>query len=834
MDFAVYCHGRRRNMYSARHILWMAALVILVMGTGCEPGEFTGGPTGSYYEEGADISSAGTTEEATDIAGEGTTEEASEISAAREVSCQGLEADACDLLQDPDLDPELAALVEASRDIPIPPTTLDKIYQALAEGRIDELTARKYLLFAYLRPEKVPEELRAAEVPPTDAVLNEQLQWLDSNFDSLPEADKSELDEFVRDPLDERSYFHPKNKRIQETPIPASSLLGLQAPPYDPNTKWIWAEPLIWKDHARVFFMTPKRDEDKEKGYVKTEMELQAEFATTVMKAIKKAWPLFKDLLNVEPDAEVYAFLMDPPTRVKAYGRQLMLEKNKNRSIARCRLDINPLEWDPARITVTAAHELFHCFQDYIPLYHLKPSQWLIEIPWLLEATATWAGHYVCPTCNSEWRYLARYFFYTNVDLFTYHDTHAYGSYLWFLFLHQYYQSPDLIAKVLLSSKGVTGSEGMQLALGPLLNDIFPIFAQYNFNRDAPHYNDDPYFPREIKDKGCNPYGKVPTRCQPSGRLSVDLIVENTPMKYTMKQTLKTGGIQYTHHIIKRNTLKRVIFEYESLEDSPYLFRQAAIYRDGTWTFENWSKEGKRLFCLDRPEDKIDAVVVIHSNARLDRPPIDSAGFSGYPVEYNIDTRGSCKSIGNYTHVTASYPTEGGILNIDFMQNDSLEYSVEKNAYILVHRITDYNRTGPIENCSGSLEDSYKLDEGPIKFELAPTLPEGVKLGGEDVTILGEGPAADFLSSQNTGDSQALELGGRFYVYPEPVKPGDRKWITCTFSDTGTTHESVGGLPVTHVILKKDEVDVKSKKVKGGRTFQDEDGGYTVDFEYNW
>jgi len=118
----------------------------------------------------------------------------------------------------------------------------------------------------------------------------------------------------------------------------------------------------------------------------------------------------------------------------------------------RCHILISDSQSDEALKTSTA-HELFHCFQQYIPLKSYSTEEWI----W--ESTATWSEDFTYPNVNTEHGFDSNIFPYFYKDFFdsdniTYHQ---YGSYLWPWFLSHMYGKDGVVVKKMLDEAGSLG-----------------------------------------------------------------------------------------------------------------------------------------------------------------------------------------------------------------------------------------------------------------------------------------------------------------------------------------------------------------------------------------
>ena len=228
----------------------------------------------------------------------------------------------------------------------------------------------------------------------------------------------------------------------------------------------------------------------------------------------------------------------------------------------RCHILISDSQSDEALKTSTA-HELFHCFQQYIPLKSYSTEEWI----W--ESTATWSEDFTYPNVNTEHGFDSNIFPYFYKDFFdsdniTYHQ---YGSYLWPWFLSHMYGKDGVVVKKMLDE---AGSLGMKDAIKnrPNLYEEFKLYALYNYNKEPFKF----YYDHNNK----------PTR-KPSGKSKTKKIFSNKE-DYTQNVALNPGGIMY-HYFYFGDDIDKVEFDFSLVNtDAQPDFATQIIYKIG----ENW------------------------------------------------------------------------------------------------------------------------------------------------------------------------------------------------------------------------------------------------------
>jgi hypothetical protein len=328
------------------------------------------------------------------------------------------------------------------------------------------------------------------------------------------------------------------------------------------------------------------------------------------------------------------------------------------------------------------------------------------EQRWLKEATATWSMDYIYPEANKEHQYLPLFFKTRNVALVMRQGNKEYADYVFFLFLQENGSEKD-VANVLLSAKNKSVKDVLQ-ALTDYENK-FADFSEWNWNKEpVKNYRDDPAFP--------------------------DLSIQGPALKFeqllfadeeTNEVALDAGSAEYrTFDVSGSLDLKKVQFKFHDTGDSKHQ-RHALVKINGQWKEENWTDLEEKRFCLDKPEEKVQAIVLIYSNSDLKAP---------YFTEYDVDTKGECpKEITGTTTVTLDASLGDSKITGKVTSNDVLQYDETTDEYKLKSRTINctYESTGVISAISwgqpvvisgtttgtGSLTENYDdLATAPVKI----------------------------------------------------------------------------------------------------------------------
>ncbi|HBQ64193.1 MAG TPA: hypothetical protein DD727_04575, partial [Clostridiales bacterium] len=126
--------------------------------------------------------------------------------------------------------------------------------------------------------------------------------------------------------------------------------------------------------------------------------------ARDMKEALEKAWPMFQELLALNPDRHLAVYLTDLQLAVSNQAGAAYYLQDENKNLLSFYINV---DWSLSgdKLKSVTAHELFHIFQ-----YHGMIEYETVEAWWLQEATAVWAENYVYPRVNREHMYLELFF----------------------------------------------------------------------------------------------------------------------------------------------------------------------------------------------------------------------------------------------------------------------------------------------------------------------------------------------------------------------------------------------------------------------------------------
>ncbi|RMF90649.1 MAG: hypothetical protein D6733_03260 [Methanobacteriota archaeon] len=495
-----------------------------------------------------------------------------------------------------DLAPDVAELVKASQTTPPPPTPDELIQKDLADGRISELEAVELTFLASYAPESLPEGYQGKQVGMGRNSLQWAVIWLDKNWDDLDEETKSRLLPFYLEPDDPGSVYNPH----------AADSKGLVLDSILPGVE---AKTPLTKKMSVVISENPKRD-----AVILYEPAFESDIkkAGYIKEAVQKAYPMYETLLGVRPSAAPYIYIAETGNN---YG--LAYQPKKIDGEKRCRIYINYKIKKPEVIKSTVVHELFHCFQFYLPLDY-DPN----DERWLMEATATWSENYVYPEHNSEWEYLGGFFNSLQKDMITWNMGREYSTYTWYLFLSEDTGNPGYVADALRNARTTIARLAATNFKG--FDSYFAEYALWNINDLGWFfYTDTPSFPTgSYKGEPMYPNGEAVDyySIRNKGLLSPSISLPPLSMKYQF----------YTFS----PDVEEVVYRFPDKGDEEKR-RRALIKIAGEWQEEDWTHLKKRRFCRKNPAEKVEAILLVFSNS-------DEAEGYQYNQDMDVDTRGDC------------------------------------------------------------------------------------------------------------------------------------------------------------------------------------------------
>ncbi len=482
-------------------------------------------------------------------------------------------AEMSESIADPEIRGILQEMAQANEAFTEPePSSAEKIHDAFFDGTLD---AEAYALLSvqalYGNPMELPERYRGTSDTAKDHAFLFGLIY--SKWDTFSVEAQGNLRPFVISPKDPQSYFHSSKRDATraDTPRRFSFVQEARAEEginFDPGS--ITAIPNV------------------EVSYDTVEQKKMAEW---IAEAIRDSEPRYRSFFGMQ-HKKTEITIVD-----NLGGADGQASMNASSTVGQCDIKVN-VPQDEKGTKTTTVHEFFHCYQFWMNLVYEKP-----ETMWLMEATATWSEHYIYPAWASEHKYDPWFFAKTDHDLLSIAGDHEYALYLWYFFLVQ--QSQGDPAHVYRALKLGTDNRIREAMME--LEDFSYMhrdFALWNWNR-APfaRYVDDPLFPP------VTPFYKSVKR---------QTISKNTETSYPI--ALEKGAMTYNMIFFPSEKVRLIDFRplaFTGPEANSVRGLQALYKVGGEWRYEDWTGLEKRTFCRELPEENIEMVVLIASNAEL-------------------------------------------------------------------------------------------------------------------------------------------------------------------------------------------------------------------------
>lgn len=470
----------------------------------------------------------------------------------------------------------------------VAPQTLystDLIRLAQDEGRITEEQAWVYRAIEVFDHDSLDPQFRAEPTPRSCATPI--LRQLAARYDGFSVETQAQLRPYMAPFDDPESYWY----RAGDVAYPAASETGKVA------------------DGVRLM----DRPTDTGDFFEISGEPGQDLVVATVREALETSYLAFLDLGFTEPtdwiDVKIRADIGSPTL----WGEETFGEMEGHE---RCSIVIRS-DLSDDNLRGTAAHELFHCFQEYVDA---DPNVAAAE--WVWESSAVWSEEFVYPGANTEHRFDRTFFSTLEYHLFDTGGTHEYASYPWWFFI---YQRDGKTGNAVRDFYLEIQREGTIEAFGgrPNRYEEFKEYALWNLNTDPHEYYDD--FDGE---PSLRPHGSSASYRALNHGETVDEPV-----------ILQAGGIIYYLYTFD-DLVGKVSFDLTDVQKNADNENGIqAVYRiDGEWTYEDVSYRDDLTFCRTRESENVDALILIVSNGLLD----DSPSGSLVSEDITIDTTEWC------------------------------------------------------------------------------------------------------------------------------------------------------------------------------------------------
>jgi hypothetical protein len=524
---------------------------------------------------------------------------------------------------------------------PRPPSTLQKILDAVTAGRLNKSTSWLYRVYGALDPRQLPAELKGVDLSGTlskAAQAGAQARtalWADvsqargalaaasRHWSEIPDALKARFLPFRQRPTNPESFWYT------QVFSQASSVRGpgLAAPAAATSFAYVDAA----HTPVRVWYVQDRAGTAKALA-----TRLANEIDSSGMWDKEKAVMLGHtpcsdaDLSDNGGNGRFDLYVIPPGRDIRRSdgdGNRAGLPKDsgdyttEGLTVPEDSSDACPStdfillndnqDWDELRSTT--AHELFHAFQDSF-------QQSETDADWWAEATATWAEDYIYPTLDQEQQQLEAGGWARNtdplgpLDLFQDDGLAQYGAYIWpFYLTHRPGGDPTLIGKFYQAAEQQTPLEVMHAL--PDWPARFKEFALWDWN-GAPV---DLY-----RDHGAHiaPLAQTPQKLGDNGTLS--LATSSDKARVNLQET----SIAY-YEVAKiddgqnnADVVHQLRFDLHGVTGQAGAGVQAILTigsgANAQRTVEDWSSLDTKTFCRDRAGEQVSKVVLVVTNSNID------------------------------------------------------------------------------------------------------------------------------------------------------------------------------------------------------------------------
>ncbi len=334
-----------------------------------------------------------------------------------------------------------------------------------------------------------------------------------------------------------------------------------------------------------------------------------------ILDALQFSYEIFLDLGFPEPtDWIPVAIQADLGNPYVAGDETFSVHEGNRRCHIRLRSDLAGDNLDG-----TVAHELFHCFQEYV-----EASPAVFEAPWVWDSSAVWAQEFVYPDTNTEHAYDMRHFSNLGRYFFDQEGVREYASYFYWFFL---YQEGGKTGEVVHDLYVAIQENGTLEAIAGRAGfyEEFKRYALWTLNSPPHEYYEDAHDAPTLRPNG-------------DGSIRHTEIVNDETFFDPIE--ISEGGAMYYVYTVDDH-VDKLRFDLTDLQkDESNENGIQVVYRiDAEWTYEDVSYRDELVFCRGREAERVDGIIFIISNGQLDR----SAADSEIDTELTIDTTEQCQ-----------------------------------------------------------------------------------------------------------------------------------------------------------------------------------------------
>ncbi|MDP9468354.1 MAG: hypothetical protein M3P32_06400 [Chloroflexota bacterium] len=514
-------------------------------------------------------------------------------------------------------------------------TSAEKILAAAAAGEIDEPTAILYRVYATFADPRLPTEYRGETEE--DAIA---LRLAREGLAEFPPDVRSALEPYLVRPSDPTSYWNAEpaaaagGARLAAFRDPAPAL---HLPPGAPACDGLWMHErvspnipvMIWAQCAGDPLAAADLFEEA-RGYMASLYGREVALMRAPLGDRNVPNDRFPDTAETGDGLiDIYlisAFTPSGGPRDLSYGSAwaATLEVPPYEGNAGAEASSSYVVMAPQRgagLEATLAHEFFHVLQNSINLNGTwdcpvrTPSGCTKkDYHWFVEASATWAAHYLVPGARSIKGY-PRYdsFRRSGVGLADTVDANEYSSFAWPLFMQQE-AGPNSVGEAWRSMEGVIGWGGIQAMLDVRLGftEHFRDFGVRVLHKEL--LPGDPIKPR-FRDPNLDPTFPVdywPTGWRWDADPLDDLIDDIGGRSVTYRYTT-TMDFLWTKYlpIEPPPGSEKLIWDFSAF--GPEIDVDAVVRIDEQWERRKLI-QGENVWCLDNPDDDFREGYLVFSN----------------------------------------------------------------------------------------------------------------------------------------------------------------------------------------------------------------------------
>jgi hypothetical protein len=594
-------------------------------------------------------------------------------------------------------------------------TSFDNIDRAVTEGRITAEEGMLYKVFSVYGDSRLPQEMAGDDSAITDTTF---MSSVAARYATLPVDVQQQVAPFLIPPFHKGSWWDLRQQAQSRQPYGTNAVttygFGITKPCTDCPLSFDWEFVATANGKVKVWYLgSEPLDKVKAQG-----------FANEIDQVI---WPKLKALMGREPlpdDGDGWL-----GNSLGGDSRLDIALVDIDRSITTGRYNDgcqgaawSYIQFEKDKPREEMAHELMHAFQ-YAFNSRVRGGDCTNEqeYRWLMESTAEWVKDYVYPGSTSphnEHPFAPAYLSVPEVSLNDRKDPHWYGAYLFPFFLARVKGQTTLVGTVWANTERMASLPAFEQALQPLggFEKVWPEFVLHNWNEDPV----DDY--QKLDQLTHRPFAHGGTTLGPGAvDAYLDLNVEVPHLSATYKHFVFNDAVNSFAFLngltFKVSTEPRTFlntfdlgeqYKWEALtaEQKRGASVQAILKKNGKWqTPEDWTNVAYRAFCRQKPEERIDEIVLIFANSNIDesavlkvqgRPPILIATDMGCRFEGTLDWTSSAIAKQGGGDVALQYHNTWEPR--DFMEPVAhfLGYFYDVTGY------ADWTVTGPVGPCGVS------------------------------------------------------------------------------------------------------------------------------------